>query len=790
LHQGLDRRKTVRFSRRFAARALSFSLVALSLAATALAQHPPIPRVVGSPSTSGVSIQEVCAAAVPREAQGNEFQWSPDGASIAYFKPIGAGFGLRLELDAVNASGSERTVLLSGPQIDRLFPPTSATEGADRIPPPRDMTGFEWSSDGSGILLHSDVSIVWLDRKTLQTRTLVGGEAQAGKRVTDVQLSPDGRWASFIRDHNLWLVGIGGGHERPITQGGTATLRKAELDWLYPNELGLKHGYAWSPDSSKIAYLTFDLKSVATYTPPFQSEDEEESSTTIDYPTAGKKNPSVRIFVTGIQEKSASLAIDTGSDKEAYLPRLQWLPDSKHLALQRLNRPQTQLDLLIADAHTGASRVLLSDKDSYWINLSNILYFFKNTPQLIWSSERSGFRHLYLYDLNGKLVKQLTNGKWEVTALDAVDERQKRLYFTSTEKTPLERHVYVTSLDGAPAQRISGESGTHEATFNSNATAFIDNFSTAVKPWARTVYRVNEGVSLASPATANSQPAQQAESRPVVTRLFPLDESSPKASTLQPVNFLTVKTHDGIELNAMMIRPAPFAADKKYPAIVYVEGRPGSQVVHDAWDGDVSMWQQLLVQNGYVVFAVDNRGTTGRGHEFEEYIHLRFEGQEMTDQKDAVHFLQSLPYIDPARVGIWGRGFGGALVVNAMLHPPLLFKAGFAIAPVVNWQRYDSAFTERYLGDPIKNQDGYLTSSPLDEWQRYKGPMLVAQGTDDLQVHPDQSMELQEDLVEKRKYVEIALYPGAGHIIDKPNACTVLYQRATDFFGKTLVSSP
>jgi dipeptidyl-peptidase-4 len=254
LHQGLDCQKTVRrFSYRFVARTLSSSLIAVSLSATLLAQHPVVPRNASQSPTPGVSIQDVCAAAVPRASQGNAFQWSPDGSSIAYFKPTAVGFGLRLELDAVNAFGSERRVLLSGPQIDHLFPPKSAGEGADRIPPPRDMTGFEWSSDGTGILLHSDVSIVWLDRKTLQTRTLVGTGAQGDKRISDVQLSPDGHWAGFVRDHNLWVVNISGGHEHAITQGGTTTLRKAELDWLYPTELGTRHGYAWSPDSSRIA---------------------------------------------------------------------------------------------------------------------------------------------------------------------------------------------------------------------------------------------------------------------------------------------------------------------------------------------------------------------------------------------------------------------------------------------------------------------------------------------------------------------------------------------------------
>lgn len=757
------------------ARILSF-LLFLGLATGASAQRSGVPRAAAGQSPTGVSIQDVCAAGVPREAQGNAFAWSPDGGAIAYFKPLTTGsFGLHLELDLVSASGGDRSILLTGPQIDRLFPPTTSADGTEKIPPPRESTGFEWSPDGRGILLHSDRSLVWLDRQTLETRTLISGK----ETVADVQVSPNSRWAAFVRDHNLWVVSMSGGHVRAVTQGGVWALRKGELDWMYPAELATRHGYSWSPDSSHIAYLVFDLKSVATYTPPFA--DEDDPGQTIDYPTPGKKNPFVRAYVASAQEKtSAPVLIDTGSVKDVYLPRMQWLPDGKRLAIERLNRPQNQLDLLIADVRTGASRVLLTEKDSYWINLTDILYFLKSAPQFLWSSERSGFRHLYLYDLNGKLIKQVTTGEWEVTSLDAVNEGQRKIYYTSTEKSSLERHLYSTGFDGGAANRISGESGTHEATFRADASAFVDRFSTATKPWTETVYRINDDSGVATEAKALG--------RSLITKSFSLDETpgSGKTPGLLPAEFLTVKSHDGIEMNARMVRPRPFAADKKYPAIVYVYGGPARQSARDAWDGDVSMWQQMLAQNGYIVFTVDNRGTSGRGHAFEEYIHLRFAGQEMTDQRDAVHFLQSLPYVDPARVGIWGRGFGGALTVSAMLHPPVLFKAGFAVAPVVDWMRYDSAFAERYLGDPVSNQDGYLSSSPLDEWQRYKGPMLIGQGTADLEVHPDQSMELQDDLVERRKYVEISLFPGQGHAISGAASCAVLYQRATDFFAKSL----
>jgi dipeptidyl-peptidase-4 len=310
-------------------------------------------------------------------------------------------------------------------------------------------------------------------------------------------------------------------------------------------------------------------------------------------------------------------------------------------------------------------------------------------------------------------------------------------------------------------------------TFAPDASAFVDYFSTATKPWSRVVYKLGE------PAKTR-----------FAAKVFALDEPPTEMATgtaYGRVNFLTVTTHDKATLNALLIQPTGFSPGRKYPAVVYVEGAPGRQGVRDAWDGDISMWQQLLAQHGYVVFAVDNRGTAGRGHLFEEPIHNKLSGQEMPDQHEGLDFLRSLPYVDPTRIGMWGRGFGGMLTVNAMLHPKMMaLKAGFAVAPIVDWFHYDTAFAERYIGSSVSNQDGYLSSSPLDNAHALKSPLLVAQGTADLQVHPDQAMELQHELVEARKQAEISLYPGQGHTIEGPDACVVSYQRATDFFAKIL----
>ena len=707
-----------------------------------------------------LTVADICQAA-PADRVWDRIQLSPDGNAVAFFQTAQQGPRLLPALSLRTLPNGESRVILAADQIEKLFPakPTDLQPEHPKSYGP-DLSGMLWSPAGNHLLLFNRTTLVLLDVKSSSTMTLVSGKSG----IRDAQFSPDSRWLSFVQDHNLWIVPASGGAPRAITRDGNDSLLKGELDWLYPQELGTKSGYWWSPDSSSIAYLEFNLKGVASYTPPFHSDEDEEVET-IDYPKPGTPIPSVRVFVAGINSSKAPVAIDTGADRNVYLPRVMWLPDSRRLAVQRLNRLQTQLDLLLADGRTGATRTLLTDTDAYWINLSDILYFLKGAPQFIWSSEKSGYRHLYLYGLDGKLITQLTQGKWEVTALNAVEESDKKVYFTSTQKSSLERQLYVVGLDGSSIKQLSTEPGTHHTAFIADGSKYVDTYSTATRPPIATLFKA-DGTKVSD---LGSTSAPEAHSK-----------------TVSPVEFMIFKTHDGIELNAMMIKPPGFSPDHKYPAMVYISGGPGKQAVHDAWDDDISVWHQFLAQQGYIIFAIDNRGSAGRGHLFEEYIHLRFGGQEMSDQHDGIRHITSLPYIDKERIGIWGKGFGGALTVQALFNPPVVYKAGFAEAPVVDWMQYDAAFAERYLGDTEKNLDGYLSSSPLDNARRFDSPMLVIQGTDDLRVHPDQSMQMSHELLEVRKYAEVSLFPGQGHNITDPDACSVLYQRANRFFAANL----
>jgi dipeptidyl-peptidase-4 len=355
----------------------------------------------------------------------------------------------------------------------------------------------------------------------------------------------------------------------------------------------------------------------------------------------------------------------------------------------------------------------------------------------------------------------VTKGDWEVSKLEAVDEAKGIVYFTATEKTPLERQLYRANLDGSGFARITKEDGVHNVNLSPDAAVFADTFSKSGTPAQQFLSRT-DGNSIAT-LNENSV-AELAEYR------------------LSPVEYLKVKAHDGMELNAMMIKPPDFDAAKKYPVLVYTYGGPGVQVVMNSWGGSTFLWHEMLAQKGFIIFSLDNRGSTGRGHVFEEPIHFRFGAQELSDQRDGAAWLKTQSYVDPERIGIWGWSYGGHMTLHAMFEASNDFKVGFAGGPVTNWHYYDSIYTERYIGLPQENEKSYEASSPTEKANGLKGPLLIAHGTGDDNVHFANTLELVDTLIAKGKYAEVMPFPGRGHGVTDPPARVVLMNRVTKFF--------
>jgi dipeptidyl-peptidase 4 len=685
--------------------------------------------------------------------------WSPDSTLLSYLGTNGSGKVAKTELWAMDSATGKRSVLISAEKLETVLPAASSKQSQAPGETSDAPLQYQWAPGSSALLFKRLRSLTWFDLKSQTARVLVNGKENLG----DSKISPNGQYVSFVRNHNLWLVNTADGRERAITTGGTEEVRKGELDWVYPEELGICIGHWWAPDSSAIAYLEMDERKV----PQFPLVDFESFTGEAElqrYPVPGGANPGVRVLVAPVAGGKVR-PMDLGMETNMYIPRVNWLPDSKHLAIQRLDRAQTILDMLLSDTTTGKSATILSDKDAYWINLSDDLRFLQDGKRFLWSSERSGYRHLYLCDFSGKPPLQLTKGDWEVSQVNAVDEARGVVYFTATEKSPLERHLYRVSLDGSGFTRITTEDGTHCVNFAPNAVIYVDTYSNSSTPPRQDLYQA-DGKKL----TALNE-----------NKVTELDEYK-----LSPITFFTIRSHDGMSLNCSMIKPPNFDPAKKYPVLVYTYGGPRVQVVVNAWTGNRFLWHQLMAQKGYIIFSLDNRGSAGRGHLFEEPIHYRFGAQELSDQRDGVQWLKGQPYVDGERIGIWGWGYGGHLTLHAMLDTPQIFKVGFAGGAVTDWHFYDTIYTERYIGLLPRYEDSYLESSVNENAKELRGKLLIAHGIGDDNVHYSSTLALIDDLINAGKYVEVMAFPGRGHEVSDAPAQRLLWGRVTKFFMDNL----
>jgi dipeptidyl-peptidase 4 len=719
-----------------------------------LAQTPPSQSASAPPASNQLSVARIFSLPSLNGALTQGLAYSSDGKKLAYLNRKGVGNDATTELWSIDIATGERSLLVSADKLASILPAKSEKQSQATRLGRRAPSQYQWSPAGDALLFQGPNSLAWFDLKSQSGKVLVSGE----KNLADPKISPDGQFVSFIRDHNLWLVGVADAHERALTTDATDQVRKGELDWVYPEELGIFTAYWWSPDSSSVAYLEIDERNVNRY-PLVNFESPEGEADQEPYPVPGGKNPIVHVLVAAAKG-GASRRMDTGSNDDVYIPRVAWLPDSKRIAIQRLNREQNNLDLLFADAATGKSSVILNEKDKYWINISDDFRFFKDGKRFLWSSERTGYRHLYLYDITGKELAQLTKGNWEVSHVLGLEESRGLVYFTSPEKSPLERHLYSVALDGSGFNRITKQDGTHDIQLAHDAESFIDTYSNSATPPRQDLYRV-DGSSIA------------------VINENRIDELA--QYHLQPVEFFTVKSHDGVDLNCSMIKPPNFDPAKKYPVLIYTYGGPHAQIVVNAWTGANFLWHQVMAQKGYIIFSLDNRGSAGRGHVFEEPVHYRLGAQEASDQRDGVRWLAHQSYIDANRVGIWGGSYGGHMTLHAMLRFPEVFKVGFAAAPITDWHYYDTIYTERYLGLLPLHEEDYQESSPHDG-DKLKGKLMIAHGTGDDNVHYANTLAFVDDAIKAGIYVEVMSFPGRGHGIGDPAARRIMMERAMQFF--------
>ena len=722
---------------------------------TAPAKPLTLKRLFSAPNLSG------------RLTQGIE--WCPDSKRISYLERKGAGKDATVELWTMDAATGERKMLVNASTLKATMQPetakTTQATGLGRV----QAENYQWAPGGDSLLFIGSHGLALLDLKTMTPKSLITSESE----IEDPKFSPDGKWISFVRDSNLYVINISSGETRALTSGGSEEVLRGKLDWVYPEELDSHTAYWWSPDSLKLAYYEMDERPVTRY-PVMDMSSPVGSTEYTRYPQAGEPNPIVRVGVVSVTGGETRW-MDTGGNTNVYLARVDWLHDSQRVAIQRLNRDQNQLDLLFCDAATGASKDVLTEHDRYWINISDDLYFFSDGKRFLWSSERTGFRHFYLYDLSGKQMDQLTSGNWGVGGLSGfgprstqpgVDEEHGYIYFGSNKDDVRQRQLYRLALKDRNITQITRGAGSHSAEIAPDHSKFVDTYSKVMMPPRQDLYRM-DGSPVAT-INENKVPAL-AEYR------------------LSPVEFLDISADDGTKLHASVIKPANFDSSQKYPVRISVYGGPHVQVVRDAWGGGIFLWHEFLMQQGYIIFSLDNRGSWGRGHAFETPISHQFGKVELQDQLSGVEYLKSLPYVDASRIGIWGGSYGGFMTLNALFNAPDVFKAGIADAPVSDWKLYDTIYTERYMGRPQDNPQGYENSSPVNQASQLKGKLMVAHGTGDDNVHFANSTELINVLIDSGRYPDfLMIFPGRGHGISDPTARVQLFEGITKFILENL----
>ena len=719
-----------------------------------------VERIYSAPSLSGHLTQGI--------------EWAPDSKRISYLTRNGDGPDAAAELWTMDASSGERKVLVGAETLAGAMQPekqqTTQATGLGRV----NAENYLWSPDGKAILFAGSSNLVLLDLGTMKPKALVTGNDKANSDIEDPKFSPDGKWVSFVRGSNLWVVNIASGETEALTTGGSEEILKGKLDWVYPEELSASTAYWWSPDSKRVAYYEMDERPVTRY-PIMDMSSVTGAMQYTRFPQAGEPNPIVRVGVVAVSGGETKW-MDTGSNTDVYLARVNWLPDGKRVAIQRLNRAQNKLDLLFADAVSGASRTILAETDKYWLNISDDLYFFADGKRFLWSNERTGFRHYYIYDISGKELEQVTSGDWGINGTGAfgpgtsshpqVDEAHGCIYFISNKDSVVETQVYRVSLRDKSVTRITRDAGTHQPTFAPDSSEFMDVFSTLRTPPRQDLVRI-DGTRVA--AIDENKIAELAEYH------------------LSPAEFVNVTANDGTKLYGVMIKPPNFDASRKYPVLVNVYGGPQAQNVRDIWGDVEALWLDLMSEKGYIIFTLDNRGSYNRGHAFETHVYHHLGKVELEDQATGVKYLKSLPYVDGARVGIWGWSYGGFMTLDAMFNAAEVFKVGVAVAPVSDWKLYDTIYTERYMGRPQDNPEGYKEASPGYDSAKLKGQLMLAHGTGDDNVHFANTAEVLNQMIENGRYpAALMIFPGRGHPIGDAAARIQLFERITEFFLKNL----
>jgi dipeptidyl-peptidase-4 len=586
--------------------------------------------------------------------------------------------------------------------------------------------------------------------------------------------SPDGNMIAFVRDNNLYIKHLQDSKEEQITHDGEInSIINGSTDWVYEEEFEFTQAFFWSADSRKIAFYRFDESAVKEYQLEIYSGIYPEKYR-YKYPKAGENISKVDILVYHLDTKQ-SVRMETGSENNQYIPRIKWTEDPGKLAIERMNRLQNSLEILLSDVSTGSYRIIYTENNPYYIEITDNLQFLPNNKQFILTNEKSGFNHIYLYNIDGSGEKELTSGNWDVTNIYGINPVDFSIFYQSTETSPLDRQVFKVNMKGKKTQ-LTSYPGTNDATFSSNFSYFINQNSTANTPYYITVNKVD-----------GKEIRVIEKNEAFLEMLSGLKLSKQEFFEFSDSSFV-IPDGELMKLNAWKIVPPGFDSTKKYPVLFYVYGGPGSQTVINSWGRQNFFWFQMLAQKGVIVVSVDVRGSGARGELFKKMTYRELGKYETEDLMSCARIMRNLPYIDSKRIGIFGWSYGGYMSSLAITKGADYFTSAIAVAPVINWKNYDNVYTERYMQRPQENPSGYDDNSPLNYVNKMKGNLLLVHGSADDNVHIQNSMEFINAMIKANKQFELLIYPNRKHGISGDNARLHLYEAMTRFIDKNLLN--
>lgn len=583
----------------------------------------------------------------------------------------------------------------------------------------------------------------------------------------EATFSPDGMKIAFAKANDLFIYELSSKKIAQITTDGKKNaIINGITDWVYEEEFSFVKAFDWSADSKKLAYIRFDESLVPEFTMNIYKKDLYPTVETFKYPKAGEKNAIASLHIYDATSQ-ATKEIKLGNYSDFYIARMQWTKEANTLCCQVLNRHQDNLDLIFVDGTTGVAKVVLNEKDKAYVDVTDNLTFLKDNS-FIWTSEKDGFNHIYLYDKTGKLKNQVTSGKWEVTAYYGFDEKTKTVYYQSVENGSINRDVYKIGLDGKNKLRLSSKTGTNAAIFSPSFDYFISTFSSATQP---PLYTLN--------SSKDGKQVQEIQNNDGLSEKL-------KKFNIPTKEFFELTTEKGNKLNAWIFKPKDFDATKKYPVFMYQYSGPGSQQVNNGWLDTDDYWFMSLTQQGYIVACVDGRGTGFKGADFKKCTQKELGKYEVEDQIDAAKVIGNYAFVDKTRIGIFGWSYGGFMSSNCLFKGNDVFKMAIAVAPVTNWRFYDSIYTERYMQTPQENASGYDMNSPINFVDKLKGNFLLVHGTADDNVHFQNSMQMIEALVQANKQFDWAIYPDKNHGIYGGKTRIQLFTKLTNFVKEKL----